>query len=153
MVTTLTALPKSQTQRFHQHLNSIECSIQFAIEGESEGALPILDTWITRHNEGPLSTTVYRKKTHMDRYLDFESHHPLAHKAAVARTLFIRADRICKDFLDKMKEKEHVAQALRMNGYPRELITKNWEPTGQTHPRLKWYYRISDTCQRHDRGS
>ena len=114
--------------------------------------MPFLDTWITHHDDGTLSTTVFWKKTHTDKYLDFESHHPLAHKAAVADTLFNQAVRICKDFSDKMKEKEHVAQALRMNEYPRELITKNWETTAhptnlrcQTHPKPKWSYCMSDT--------
>ena len=60
----LMALPKGQIQKFHQHLNSIECTIQFTIEEESEGALPFLDTWITHHDDGTLSTTVFRKKTH-----------------------------------------------------------------------------------------
>ena len=130
---TLTALPKGQIQKFHQHLNSIECSIQFTIEEESEGALPFLDTQIIHHDDGTLSTTVFRKKTHTDRYLDFESHHPLAHKVAVARTLLTRADRICTDFPDKAREKERVTQALRVNGYPRELVTKNWKPTARPH--------------------
>ena len=66
---TLTALPKGQIQKFHQHLNSIECSIQFTIEEESEGALPFLDTRITHHDDGTLSTTGFRKKTHTDRYI------------------------------------------------------------------------------------
>ena len=42
-----------------------------------------------------------------------------------------------------------------MNGYPRELVTKNWKPTAvptdprcQTHPRPKSSYRMSDTYQR-----
>ena len=74
-----------------------------------------------------------RKKTHTDRYLDFESHHPLAHKVAVARTLLTRADRICTDFPDKARVKERVTQALRVNGYPRELVTKNWKPTARPH--------------------
>ena len=76
---------------------------------------------------------MFQKKTHTDRYLDFESHHPLAHKAAVARTLLTRADRICTDFPDKAKEKEHFAQVLRMNGYLRELVANNWEPTARHH--------------------
>ena len=130
---TLTAIPKGQIQKFHQHLNSIECSIQFTIEDESEGALPFLDTRITHLDDGTLSTTVFRKKTHTDRYLDFESHHPLAHKAAVARTLLTQAETICMDFPDKAREKERVTQVLRMNGYPRELVTKNWKPTVRPH--------------------
>ena len=65
--------------------------------------------------------------------LNFDSHHPLAHKATVTRTLLTRADRICTDFPDKAKEKECVTQVLRMNGYPRELVTKNWKPTARPH--------------------
>ena len=48
------------------------------------------------------------KSTHTDKYLDFRSHHPLAHKVAVARTLFHRAEKICTDFPEKEKEKKHV---------------------------------------------
>ena len=66
-------------------------------------------------------------------YLDFESHHPLAHMAAVARTLLTRVDRICTDFPDKAREKELVTQVVRMNGYPRKLVFKNWEPTVCPH--------------------
>ena len=106
-------------------LNLIECTIQFTIEEESEGALSFLDTRITHHFDRTLSTTVFQKKTRTDTYLNFESHNPLAHKAAVARTLLTRADRICTDFPDKAREKECVTQVLRMNGYPRELVTKN----------------------------
>ena len=100
---TLTALPQDEVQHFHEHLNSIEATIQFTIEMESEGTLPFLDTWITHHTDGSLSTTVFRKSTHTDKYLDFQSHHPLAHKVAVARTLFDRAEKICSDFPDTEK--------------------------------------------------
>ena len=110
---TLTALP--QFQQFHQRLNSIEPTIQFTIEEESEGTLPFLDTRIPHNSDGTHSTTVFRKKTNTDQYLNFESHHPLAHKAEVARTLLSRADKICTDIPEKTKEKEHVTAALRMN--------------------------------------
>ena len=56
---TLTAFPQSQIQQFHQHLNSIEPTIQFTIKGESERTLPFLDTRITHHDDGSLSTTVF----------------------------------------------------------------------------------------------
>ena len=109
---TLTALPLDKVQQFHQHLNSIETTIQFTVEMESESTLSFLDTRITHHSDGSLSTTVFRKSTHTDKYLDFQSHYPLAHKVAVACTLFDRAKKICLDFPDTEKEKEHVAKAL-----------------------------------------
>ena len=126
---TLTALPREHVQDFHAHLNTIEASIQFTVEEETDNTLPFLDTRITHHSDGSLTTTVFRKNTHTDKYLDFRSHHPLAHKVAVARTLFHRAEKICTDFPEKEKEKKHVTQALQNNGYPRSLMTKNWRPT------------------------
>lgn len=79
--------------------------------------MPFLDTMIAYHTEGSPSTTMFRKSTHTDKYLDFHSHHPLAHKVSVARTLFNRTEKICSDFPDKEKEKEHIAMALQNNGY------------------------------------
>ena len=77
---TVTALPQEQIQLFHDNLNSIEPTTQFTIEMEVEGTLPFLDTMVTRHADGSLTTSVFRNKTRTDRYLDFDSHHPLAHK-------------------------------------------------------------------------
>ena len=126
---TLSALPLDQIQAFHHHLNSIEPSIQFTIEEESLGTIAFLDTMVTRHDDGSLSTTVFRKKTHADCYLDFSSHHPLAYKVAVTRTLLTRADRICTFPCDKDAEKEHVSKALESNGYPKTVIHQHWRPS------------------------
>ena len=60
---------------FHSHLNSIESSIEFTYEMEDQQKLPFLDLLIKHHLDGTLSTTVYRKKTHTDKQLDFQSHH------------------------------------------------------------------------------
>ncbi len=79
---TCTAIPPDQLPSFHQHLNSIKSSIQFTVKSEKEGKLAFLDTDISHHPDGSLSMTVYRKKTHANKYLDFQSHHPLAHKIA-----------------------------------------------------------------------
>ena len=75
---TLTALSQDKVQRFHEHPNSIESTIQYTVEMESECTLSFLETRITHHPDGSLSTTVLRKTTHPDKYLDFQSHHPLA---------------------------------------------------------------------------
>lgn len=130
----------------------IELTTQFTIKEELEQTLPFLDTWTTHHNNRILSTTVFQKN-HTDWYLDVEPDHLLAHKVSVAHTMFTWANKICMDNPDKAKAKEHVAGALRMNGNPRRLVIKDWEPSAcpanlksQTHP--KWSYHTSSTCRR-----
>ena len=38
-------------------------------------------------NKGRLSSSVYRKPTTNDRYLDFKSNNPIAHKISTAKTV------------------------------------------------------------------
>ncbi len=78
----ITALPIVSVQPFLNHLNSIEETINFTVELESNGELYFLDTTVKHNSNGTLSTTVFRKKTHTDKYLSFASHHPIAHKIA-----------------------------------------------------------------------
>ena len=84
--------PRDLVESFHVHLNCIDPNIQFTVERESEGQLPFLDVLLTREDDGGISTSVFRKATHMDQYLAYESHHPTAHKKAVVRTLMCRAE-------------------------------------------------------------
>ena len=53
---------------FHHHVNKIEPCIQFTLEVEKEGQLPFLDVLMKRESDGTVSTTVYRKQTHTDKY-------------------------------------------------------------------------------------
>ena len=138
-------LPTGQIQQFHDHLNSTAPSIKLTTELEQEGSLPFLDTRAMRHSDGSLTTTVFRKKTHSDWYLDFDSHHSLAHKVAVVQTLLTRAHWICSNIPDMDVETKQVAGALSNNGYPTGLVKRNWEPSphdpihlslNQTPPRL-----------------
>lgn len=74
-------------------MNSIDEHIQFTVEKEENDSLPFLDSLLTHESDGSISTSVYRKKTHTDQYLQFSSHHPLAHT-----TLFHwAADKSLKD--------------------------------------------------------
>ena len=130
---TLTALPRDQIKQFHQHINSIEPSIEFTIEEESNGSIPFLDTRVVWHDDGSLFT-VFRKQTHTGRYLDFMSHHPLAHKAAVVQTLLIHAEKVCTIVTDKDAEREHVSRAEQNNGYPRSIVDRNRHPIQPSLP-------------------
>ena len=69
-------LRKGDMDGLLHHLNGIHPTIKFTMEVEEGGSLPFLDTRVTRLANGKLDITVYRKKTHTDRYLHFESHHP-----------------------------------------------------------------------------
>ena len=60
-------IPSDQVVPLLQHLNTIEPSIQFTYETESDDhSLPFLDILLMRHGNSIL-TSVYRKPTHTDR--------------------------------------------------------------------------------------
>ena len=77
-----------------------------------------MDTLTVVKEDGSINTRVYRKSTHTDQYLSFQSNHPLEHKRGVVNTLMNRADTVVSDGPDREKEKEHVRKALKVNGYP-----------------------------------
>ena len=86
---------------FTKHLNSQSKSIKFTIEKEENNCLPILDVLTTKKQDGSLSHQVYKKKTHMDRYLHAESHHHPSQNIGIIKTLAIRSLIICdKDQLE-----------------------------------------------------
>ena len=90
-----TVLPVDLINSFLDHLNKTKESINLTAELESDNKLAFLDTEIVHHLDGSLSTTVYKKKTHTDKYLSFHSHNRLAHKISVVKTLFSRANNVC----------------------------------------------------------
>ena len=114
------------------HLNSVEESIQFTCEMESNGCLPFLDVLMSRQPDGSIRTSVYRKGTHTDRYLDYNSNHPLSHKKSVASTLINRAHTHSSTTSSLNKEVKHVGSVLRMNGYPSQLTKDPGKASGRS---------------------
>lgn len=66
--------------------------------------------------EGKFSTTVYRKKTHTDRYLHADSHHCPSQKIGLLHTMATRTIRIA-DAQHVEEEKSYLRQTLQNNGY------------------------------------
>ena len=58
------------------HLNNQQPTIRFTMEAEKDGKIALPDTLVHRESDGRLTTTVYRKATHNDQYLSYDSHHP-----------------------------------------------------------------------------
>ena len=77
-----------------------------------------------RKEDGLVKLLVYRKPTHTDQYLKFDSHHPLSHKLSVVRTLVHRCFSVVTDKEDQKSEIQHIRNALKGCGYPQYTITK-----------------------------
>ena len=119
---TFCIIGENHIEKFYQHLNAIESCIEFTIKRERDEQISFLDVLVERENNGTVSTSVYKKKTHTVKYLDFSSHHPAVHKAAVVTTLFSSANTICSSSHDRSCEVGRVTAALRTNGDPSAFI-------------------------------
>ena len=113
---TMTTPKKHLVEDFTDHLNSQHPSIKFTREIEENNSIAMLDTQIHRDGD-KLSFSVYRKPTHTDQYLQFDSHQPLEHKLGVIRTLTHRANTICSSDSAIDKEMDHLKEVLSISGY------------------------------------
>ena len=139
------------------HLNNQQPTIRFTMEAEKDGKIAFLDTLVHRESDGRLTTTVYRKATHTDQYLAYDSYHPQSVKRGVVKCLYDRAHRIVTKPNGKVSEKQHLASALVSNGYPLPFLQK----VTKTRPRaqkeqanhralavLPYVERVSQTLRR-----
>ncbi|XP_072030175.1 uncharacterized protein [Amphiura filiformis] len=115
---TFVVIDQNEQDNFFKYINQVDSNIKFTQESSKDNRLAFLDCLVQVNPDNTLSTTVYRKPTHTDQYLQFGSHHPLVHKLGVIRTLYHRADTIISEESDVQKEKDHIRSALQQCGYP-----------------------------------
>ena len=84
---------KIKSTNFQEHLHSIDPHIKFNIELPGTGGIPFLDT-LTKPTPNSIESTVYRKPTHTDRYLDYNSNHPISAKLPVIHSLIHKAKQV-----------------------------------------------------------
>ena len=136
---TIVATKKRFVDQFHDHLNAQHSNIQFTVERyNSETGLVFLDSRNIVNEDGSITVDVYRKKTHTDRYLNFESHHPIQHKAAAVDALCIRAIRIPSTQQRRNKEIGHICTALGANGYPEQFIKRRYKNILKKEQNTQW---------------
>ena len=72
---------------------------------------------LQRVDDGSRTTSVFGKATHTNQYVSFDLHHPVAHKAAVVRTLIHRASTLSSNSVERVAEEKKIMVALKDNGY------------------------------------
>ena len=114
------------SQALLHHINSQDPHIQFTMEPTQKGSLPFLDTLVTIEPNNTFSTTVYRRPTHTDHYLHWDSNHHITAKQSVYNTLAHRAKVVSssQDTLDK--ELQHIKTALQSCQFPNWALNQ-WE--------------------------
>ena len=94
------------------------------MEEKEDGSIPFLDTIVKPEADGTLSITVYRKPTHTDQYLQWDSHHHFSAKFSVIHTLSHRASTVCSNPELLQQEKDHLRKAVTKCKYPKWSLDK-----------------------------
>ena len=107
------------------HINSINHHIQFTSEdSKPDGSMPFLDMMITPKEDGRLSTTVYRKLTHTDLYLQRDALHTISSKYSVVGSLHHGSKIIyCSPQL-LQQEEVHLSRVLKRCKYTSWAINR-----------------------------
>ena len=90
----------------------------------TDGSIPFLDTLVSPGPDDILLTSVYRKPTHIDQQLQWDSHHSLPAKYNVFNTLTHRARRVYANTQLLHKEGEHIKGSLLRCKYPKWALNR-----------------------------
>ena len=96
-----------EVQLLMQHLNAQHPNIQLTVEVEEDGCLPFMDLNVQRRF-GEIETTVHRKPTHTDRYLQFDPHHPRCLNGVWSGHYYNGEGTFTPLYKQKMRKKKHV---------------------------------------------
>ena len=122
------------SQALLQHINNQDPHIQFTVEPTQQDSLPFLDTLITIQPDNIFNTTVYRKPTHTDQYLHWDSSHHITAKQSVFNTLPHRAKTVSSTQDSMDKELDHIKTALKHCQFPSWALNQ-------------WHHRFNQSQQ------
>ena len=120
---TFTFVRKGELQNILEMLNSFHSDIQFTYETEQNCMIPFLDVQVRRKADGAFTTSVYRKKTSSDIYINWNSYAPRTWKIGTLYGLVQRAFTICSDEHEIEKEIRYLKRIFgKVNCYPTKII-------------------------------
>lgn len=132
---TFCVLKSTQIDTFLHHLNNQHPDITFTTEIQHNNQLPFLDVLIEINPDRTLKTSIYRKPTNTNQYLDYRSNHHVKNKIGIISTLRNRIDKLVTTEEDKAEEEKHITTALRRCGHPKWSLNRKKAPKQQHEQR------------------
>ena len=103
-------------------INGFHQNIQFTYELEKNNKLAFLDV-LLKCNKGTIETTVYRKVTNGDIYLNWKSFSPCSWKHNTLKTIIRRVYLICSTPVYLQEELDHIAYVFeKFNNHPKWVV-------------------------------
>ena len=127
---TFSKLKKIHIEGFLEHLNEQHPRIKFTTETLDDNQIAFLDTLVHVLPNGTTKITIYRKATHTDQYLDFQSNHHVKQKIGIISTFKHRIEELVTEEKDKKKELQHVRKALKRCGHPNWSLNRQKKKKG-----------------------
>eukprot|EP00794_Sanderia_malayensis_P004073 gene4073-4626_t len=122
---TLSLINVNSVNRVVEKLESFHENIKFTYELEKENKISFLDISLISNADGSFDTTVFRKETDTDIYLNWKSFAPLKWKRGTIRTLLLRAHNNCSNSEYLNKEIAHLRHVFTvLNGYPQWIFNQ-----------------------------
>ena len=121
---TFVILDKQHVDSFLQYLNDQCNEIKFTLEYESQEKSIAFRNCKATYKEDKFVLSVYCKKIHSDKYLNFTSAHPLCMKRSVVNMLTKRVLQICLDPQEQQNELQRLESVLAENDYPTPIINQ-----------------------------
>ena len=104
-------------------LNTYHQQIQFTYELENYQRISFLDVSIRRLTNGKIETTVFRKDTNTDIYMNWNSHAPMQGKIGTLKNVVKRSIIICSDKHLLQIELHHLRKVfVEINDYPSKTV-------------------------------
>ena len=131
---TLVIHKAEHTKQLLQHINSKDPSIQFTVEEPGPDAyIAFLDTKVTPGPNNTINTTVYRKPTHTDQHLHWDSNHFITTKHSVYNTLAHRVKVVSSNPTALSKELDHIRRAIQSCLFPTWALNRVWHNCKHKH--------------------
>lgn len=109
----------AQLEEFNLFINSRMPSIKFSLESSRDN-ISFLDVAVVKkHN---LNTSVFRKKTDTNSFLDYTSFHPPALKRGLPYSQFLRVRRICSTDAAFEGQAEELYNRFLAKGYDKKTL-------------------------------